>query len=76
MCRHDHIGIDPEIFLLNAEVQTICNDLAGGLIKKYRQSLNNTERDIIQPHALDDAITFHADIIFLEGDLRSKASAG
>ncbi len=29
---------------------------------------NHTERDVIQPHAFDDAITFHKDIIFCEGD--------
>jgi len=47
VCGHDHIRIDPEMFLLDTEIQTIGDDFAGSLIDEYGQPFNHTEGDII-----------------------------
>ena len=64
MSWHDHIGIDPQAFILYTEVQAISDNLTRGLINEYWQPFHDGEADIIQSHSRDDAITFHADIIF------------
>ena len=46
------------------KVETICDDLTGRFIDEYRQPFHNGEGDVIDSHVRDNAVTFHAGIIF------------
>lgn len=63
MGRHDDVGVDPQGFVLGAEIEAVGNDLAGGVVDEDWQPLNDGEGAIIQADALDDAISLHAAII-------------
>jgi hypothetical protein len=62
------------VFVCNAKIETICDDLTGDFIDENRQPFHDGEGHIIYSHAFNDAIPFHA--VIIPGDLRSKSGDG
>ena len=46
--RHDDIGIDPQIFVIYAEIQTVRDNSASRFVYEYRQPFNHAEGYIVQ----------------------------
>lgn len=44
---HDHVGIDPQIFFLDTEIQTIGGNFAGSFLDEDGQPFNDGEGDVI-----------------------------
>ena len=60
---HNHIRIHPQIFEGDAKVEAIRDSLPSGFVDKYRSPFDNGEGHIVQYHACNDAVAFHAVII-------------
>lgn len=63
MGGHDHICIDTQMFIFDAVVKAIGDDLTGCFANKNGQPLHDREGDVIQADIFDDTISFHVGII-------------
>ena len=69
--RHDDVGIDRQVFVGDAIIETIRDDFAGSFVDENGQPFHDCEGQVIHADIADNAIAFHGMIIRLCGDLRS-----
>ena len=55
--------IHPPMFVGDAKVEAIRDDLAGGFVDKYRSPFDNGEGHVVQSGAFNDALAFDAVVI-------------
>ena len=60
MSWHDHISVDPQIFVFDTKIETLCDDFTGVFIDEHRKPFHDGKGDVIDAHSSDNAITFHA----------------
>ena len=60
---HNHIRIHPQMFVGDAKVEAIRDDLPSGFVDKYRSPFDKGEGHIVKSDAFNDAVAFHAVII-------------